>query len=435
MNLTTSEAVVVATGIGIIVAPIIAILASIGRQLLNEAFAAARNLVVQERGVTGDFAENVLFLFLRNNAKCYGIAEEVYSASMEHVRSKKKSGVVWFKKTNQSHALFIYKGVPILLTAGHQPVDGGVTLPTLWYVRGTLDWSKLLIDAGAFYDARLADASQENRRFKVVRHSGSGDKSEGGRLSSAPDSSNWGDQPVGLKDEDIGSPLHDAPLNYLSLGPSLQDVVKDAKFWHTHQSWYKDRGIAWRRGYLLYGRPGTGKTSLVRALCEELDVPIHIFDLSSMDNSDFTTAWASTRHDIPRAILLEDVDSVFEARRNVTKGSLTFDALLNAIDGIERENGLLLFITTNHLEHVDPALGVPGGDGRASRPGRIDVTLEVPNLDLQGRLKMARRIIKDETISIELSNLGDGDTAAQFQERCMARALKMLWAADEQKAA
>jgi SpoVK/Ycf46/Vps4 family AAA+-type ATPase len=215
----------------------------------------------------------------------------------------------------------------------------------------------------------------------------------------------------------------------MSINPELEVLIRDARFWFSHREWYKDRGIPWRRGYMLYGRPGTGKTSLVRALAEELDMPVFCFDLQSMGNREFIESWENARQHSPRIVLLEDIDAVFHGRDNISDAGsgLTFDALLNVVDGIEREDGLMLFITTNQIDKVDSALGIPGPDGVSTRPGRIDMTLEVPGLDLPGRLKMARRIIQDEEIAQRMAHQYPDYTAAQFQELCMKEALQILW--------
>jgi SpoVK/Ycf46/Vps4 family AAA+-type ATPase len=154
-------------------------------------------------------------------------------------------------------------------------------------------------------------------------------------------------------------------------------------------------------------------------------------DLSSMTNNQFNAAWEYSRAFYPRAVLLEDFDSVFHGRQNVsTEGRLDFSAVLNAIDGIEQEQGMLLFVTTNHPENIDPALGQPLPDGKTTRPGRLDVSIEIPPLDYDGRLKIALRIVDDFIDATKLVQEGSEDTPAQFIERCKQFALTSLWEND-----
>jgi SpoVK/Ycf46/Vps4 family AAA+-type ATPase len=132
--------------------------------------------------------------------------------------------------------------------------------------------------------------------------------------------------------------------------------------------------------------------------------------------------------------LLEDIDGVFEGRKNITstgmERGLSFDCLLNLIDGVENSDGIFLVITTNHLEKIDPAIGgIVNGNGMSTRPGRIDKVVKFGPLDENGRVKMAKRILGDFDISLwgHLLQEKHEDTGAQFQERCCRLALKLFW--------
>jgi SpoVK/Ycf46/Vps4 family AAA+-type ATPase len=302
-------------------------------------------------------------------------------------------------------------------------------------LRWTVDWDALLLKAGRYIDERLDEiCAEKKKRFAVVRFHGAVLETTAKDISPPLESpTRTYENAVGWKAEDLGPPIPEEPLKNLSLGPAAQKLVRDVKFWYRHREWYRQRGLAWRRGYNLYGRPGTGKTSMVRALGEELDIPIHIFDLSSMSNYEFNQAWQNSQQTVPRIVLFEDFDTVFDGRTPRKKDSdLTFDCILNAIDGVERQDGLLLFVSTNHIECIDPALGVPDKDGTSTRPGRIDVVIELPGLDLEGRLKMARRIVCDDLVLAEklAREASDDITAAKFQEACMVAALSLLWSDD-----
>ena len=75
--------------------------------------------------------------------------------------------------------------------------------------------------------------------------------------------------------------------------------------------------------------------------------------------------------------VIEDINAMFHDWINVVgkeQQSLTFDCLLNCLDGIKKCDGLFVAITTNHLEQLNPALGCPDR-GLSSRPGRVDRAL------------------------------------------------------------
>jgi chaperone BCS1 len=144
--------------------------------------------------------------------------------------------------------------------------------------------------------------------------------------------------------------------------------------------WYAERGIPWRIGVGLYGPPGTGKSSLVRALCGELKVPLHIVNLASQHMDDGALMRLLAGVGTNAAILLDDLDaSALPAREKSKDGGITLAGLLAALDGPGAAEGRILFICTNHPERLDAAL---------IRPGRIDIplTLGVANPDQAYRL-------------------------------------------------
>lgn len=317
------------------------------------------------------------------------------------------------------------------------------------FLRWTIDWEKLIEDALEFEDAYLSrqtDEFQELGRFRVIHLYGMEVRAME-RLQEAsptPDKPNSGGswnqtdavKPLKWTFDQLGVPGSKSSLSRLSLDTKLMSVVEEVKFWASSKKWYQERGVPWKRGYLFYGEPGTGKTSLARALAEELDLPVFIIDLSSMSNSDLQREWRNrVLSSTPCMVLLEDIDSVFRGRENISKATmlkdqLTFDCLLNCIDGVDRSDGVLTIVTTNKLDSIDTALGKPIGEGSSSssRPGRIDSVVEFTPLDSAGRLKMAERILKDSTLAADLvQRCPPHMSAVQFQERCFQVALQQLY--------
>lgn len=153
------------------------------------------------------------------------------------------------------------------------------------------------------------------------------------------------------------------------------------------RKWYADRGIPYRRGYLLHGPPGTGKSSLSFAVAGKFGLKIYVLSLASKSLTE--EGLAVLFEALPRkcVVLLEDVDTVGIARvqkkeettgesadkttvkkeEDSSKKGISFSGLLNAIDGVASHEGRILILTTNHPEKLDPAL---------IRPGRVDMKIE-----------------------------------------------------------
>lgn len=217
------------------------------------------------------------------------------------------------------------------------------------------------------------------------------------------------------------------PLDGLYYEDFILKYIDQAKLWFSKSQWYLEHGIPWKRGWLLWGPPGTGKSSLAKVVGKTLGIPIYHFHLNTLSDQEFMRDWDEMV--TPCIALLEDIDNVFNKRESLTEHkSLSFDCLLNTISGVSSTNGIFLIVTTNKLDHIDEALGVSvTEDGLSSRPGRIDRTIFIGNISKENKLKMATRILGAWPEEIEKIMIGAEDRSPiQFQEMCIQVAIEKL---------
>ena len=183
------------------------------------------------------------------------------------------------------------------------------------------------------------------------------------------------------------------------LGKSSQEFIDDVDYFLKSEEEYRTRGISYKRGYLLYGLPGTGKTSIIAHLSKIYRMNIYCLSSSTIagfhkcagdikprsiiliEDIDMTVAGQSKRKlevkaeplvkKATRGHLVEDKKTEIEEEEEEYIEILTKEAMrefLNTLDGITEFEGHLVIATTNKRDVLDEAL---------LRPGRIDRHIEI----------------------------------------------------------
>ncbi|KAH9958276.1 BCS1 N terminal-domain-containing protein [Russula dissimulans] len=167
----------------------------------------------------------------------------------------------------------------------------------------------------------------------------------------------------------FGLPRRKRPLHSVVLAPGVAEkIVEDMRAFLGRREWYADRGIPYRRGYLLHGPPGSGKSSFIQALAGSLSYDICVLNISERGLTDDKLNYLMSNVPERSFILIEDVDAAFNKRVQTSEdgyqSSVTFSGFLNALDGVASGEERVIFLTTNHIDRLDPAL---------IRPGRVDL--------------------------------------------------------------
>lgn len=170
------------------------------------------------------------------------------------------------------------------------------------------------------------------------------------------------DQQIGFhieKQEHRSDDLIELPI------PEIKEILRDIdNFWQREEA-FKKYGYTFKRGILLYGPPGNGKTMLIQSLCQKLieNMSGIIFNLRDHTDIELYLEYAGPvlrciEPDRPIIVILEDVDNIIHG----SKATLT--GVLNMLDGIKQINKVVYIGTTNYPELLQERI--------SNRPSRFD---------------------------------------------------------------
>jgi hypothetical protein len=215
---------------------------------------------------------------------------------------------------------------------------------------------------------------------------------------------------IGGKDVDI------QPLAWddLVLDEAVMRLVKnDFLLFLTREQWYKQHRLPFRRGYLLHGPPGNGKSSVIRAMLSTPGVSGFTFDPSyaSYEDNFLTMMFAQAAQATPAVVVLEDLDRCYPSDgKSDPESKFPLQQLLNHLDGVGSQDGIIVVATANHPAVLDPAI--------LRRPGRFDrvVGFANPTRELRERyLRQMHPALASEDLAA-CAGATDGFSFAQLRE-------------------
>lgn len=191
---------------------------------------------------------------------------------------------------------------------------------------------------------------------------------------------------------------------------------------NSNAEFYKERQILYKTGILLYGKPGTGKSSLIKAIATKYHRNIVNINISNIKNIDLNELTQSINFDDNEKyiVLLEDIDTLFlNRKKGIDKEDASvINKLLQFLDSNSSPTNVIFIATTNHIDRLDEAL---------LRDGRFDLKVEILELDKSTAIEYCKSFGLSEVVAksivdeIHSEKSTDQYNQSTLQTRCLAK--------------
>jgi hypothetical protein len=144
-------------------------------------------------------------------------------------------------------------------------------------------------------------------------------------------------------------------------------VRSDFELFFEREDWFRQHNLPYRRGYLLWRPPGYGKTATLRVMAAHPHIQPYALDLSDMEekSADVLHLFEKAAANTPALVILEDLDRAFPTEgKHTQERRVSFQTLLNCLDRVGTQDGVIVVATANDPTCLDPAI--------LKRPGRFD---------------------------------------------------------------
>jgi len=214
---------------------------------------------------------------------------------------------------------------------------------------------------------------------------------------------------------------------------SKEALQKDVYGFFQAEMTYKKLSIPWKRGLIMYGPPGNGKTISIKVImktCVERGfIPLYVksFQGPQGEEASMQNVFLKTRQLAPCVLILEDLDSLINDRNR--------SFFLNQLDGLEGNDGLLVIGSTNHFDRLDPGL--------SNRPSRFDRKYLFDDPDYEERVLYAKywqtKLEDNDDIAFpaslveEVAGLTQGFSFAYLKEAFVSTLVRITNADDDER--
>ena len=178
-----------------------------------------------------------------------------------------------------------------------------------------------------------------------------------------------------------------------------EEIMDHIDNWEKCADTFKERGLIHKTGILVYGKAGTGKSTLAKALASELDYDLVSIDTSTFDDINLIELTNAINNDnIKIVIFIDEIDAIFKSRddaETTDDQKVRVTKLLSFLDGVNSPNNCIFVATTNYYDRLDAAI---------TRKGRFDKAIELTDINKDTARKMCESFGLSEDTTTKILN-------------------------------